>query len=118
MPLLTPEVLLEFLKVAGLIFGFATVIIQNSRQHKLTNSRMNELVAVTKSAATAAGKLEGIAEVEARPKALVAEIVGEIAVLGKPTQDVTGEIAGELYPTKESKTRQKKLTAVKKKRKP
>lgn len=109
----------EVVKVVGLVIGFATVIIQNTRQHNLTNSRMNQLLVAKTSQAAAEGKLEGMVEAEKHPKELIGKIAGEIVEAGKPVQEVTGEIKGELHP-KESKTRQKKLKAatVKRKKKP
>lgn len=97
-PWLTPEVIVSIATLLTAIIGFITIMVQNNRQHALTNSRMSELLVITKVAAVAEGKLEGIAEAEKKPKELTGEIVGEVTTKGEPPKDITGDIKGELLP--------------------
>lgn len=104
----------EVVKVMGLLVGFVTVIVQNNRQHTLTNSRMNELLVAKTAQAGAEGELKGIADAERAPKKLIGEIVGKVVEAGGPTKKIEGDIKGELHP-KEVKVIKKTATVKKRK---
>lgn len=131
---LTPDVLIEFFKMAGIAFGLIGIFVRMNQLEKNTNSKMDQLLVEKGIASEAIGNLKGRAQARVADaktlhreranaasdgaKEITAELVGEIAEAGEKPKEIKGEITGELHHANESKTRQKKLATVRKKKTP
>lgn len=111
---MTPEVIVSIATLFTAIIGFATIMVQNSRQHALTNSRMDELLVQTSLASEAKGNLAGREEareidarIESEPKTIIAEIEGKVIAVGEPTKGITGQVEGEVHPLKPKEATEK-----------
>lgn len=131
---LTPEVLIEFFKMAGIALGLIGIFLRMSQLEKNTNSKMDQLLVEKGRASEALGNIKGRTQARAAdakilqkerdnvatesPKAITGELVGQIEEAGEKTKEITGEIKGEITHANESKTRQRKLASVIKKKTP